>query len=199
MSSLGREHSSFLSWWYRVPKFLSRPSSLFSLFLHPLFTFYIKNINRWIIVIFLFPVFLCFVISDVLFCWLLLLLLLFCFVFICFRMPPSFYWKLDLVYWARTEVNLLLEGWWLSYIAVPRPGFTSCFPCSWHQKLAYLLTSVCLCPQWFLGDPENFSEIQLRVSHLQLRSVCLVSIQWWGELGRSSLSFSHLISDSLGL
>lgn len=122
---------------------------------------------------------------------------LFCFHL--FRMPPSFYWKLDLVYWARTEVNLLLEGWWLSYVAVPRPGFTSCFPCSWYQKLAYLLTSVCLCPQWSLGDPENFSEIELRVSHLQLRSVCLVSIQWWGELGRSSLSFSHLISDSLGL
>lgn len=105
MSSLGREHSSFLSWWFRVPKFLSCPSSLFSLFLHHLLTFYIKNINRWMIVIFLFPVFLYFVVSDVLFCWLLLLLLLFCFVFICLGCLLVFYWKLDLVYWARTEIN----------------------------------------------------------------------------------------------
>lgn len=163
MSSLGREHSSFLSWWFRVPKFLSCPSSLFSLFLHHLLTFYIKNINRWMIVIFLFPVFLYFVVSDVLFCWLLLLLLLFCFVFICLGCLLVFYWKLDLVYWARTEINSPLEGWWLSYVAVLRPGFTSCFPCSWYQKLAYLLTSVVFCPQWSLGNPKNFSEIELRV------------------------------------
>lgn len=98
---------------------------------------------------------------------------LFCFCL--FRTPPIFYWKLDLVYWASIEVNSLLEGWRIFYIPVPRPAFTSCFPCSWNQKLAYLLTSVFSCPEWSLGDPENFWKIELSLV-ASAASVCLPHI-----------------------